>query len=1379
MDQRESGQDARNDWQHLLGYLNFSSGAPDPKFLAGWNELYALLQPGESSDVASTAANGPRPVWARALERLEQELDRVQAEETAFADADQATAVLHLLKDHLISGYRDFHRDLLGYLSTDELLGPFMLGRMCEAILKQGPPWDESERIRDGAIAALNDYIGHRPVPTLASKRLEPHAHEWVRPLPVYIEGAGVAVGRYQEVISTAFELLGETDSELLEAAWFDPQELRELAIDPRAYDFDHPVNKRPNYHFGHWDPHCIDNRGRYRRFVMRKVTLDALMSRVENERQLPHEELNLEAASVLAGTILMASGISGWGPETHDSNTTLVSLIPRITAYRDAFYERLLDRLTGEHVIRLRNEARELQQPFGGARQHLNVEMSRRRARQLQRVKLAKLFARMGYADAAKRHTKVVEVSSARMLCDIDCCLTAAQFEIENEDFTAAADSLSQSLELVERGIDCGAIVDPWNILGFDCQFSLFPALENSVHDHRIDELVTSVERVFDLYSRLWCEAAASDDGAVEQRVSKQYGAAAQWWNQFAVHEVAMLEARPAMIRYEAAQRVAHALRDWHQAGEARGDVGFWAPRVQSFESPEPYALVIETLLDKRDFVSSLALLTHWLNQAETVGLQNAEGSFHDLAHRWLRQLLHDARTVDDEPGEEANNDQAWNRPWNWMRKFLDFLEANADQFGEVPQIDLGAGETIHTSDGELAADEDLDDDLDDEDHDLFSAAYENVVYKDSTDDGVESELFDTDNGRDDHIELETERVIEHLSFLSGQANLWTLASTALIRSNSPALSEAVANHRPEICKSMCHWFDRATGHRKGLIRLLEATEAHEILAPSGDHDSMVRYDRRRMWRETLIEQLTVCALSMRQAEQFLRAAILVFSEADELAEDAPAGEAGELDACFSRWLAGALRENTDGVEELSRELLSQLARRQILYVPVSKRGRVRKMLAARARQRMIERLLVWLPRLGLLTEARTAIDTARQMELNAHAGPGAITQFDELFEIGYREILYSVSYAFEQRQTESAANDMDDEALLVSCLETLTQSLLATWLSHSRTLRLSVLERVSSPSEWQKIVEFVKNYGADLFNQRFLNLANTRGILHQGIEAWLEQLEESGGDEVGRTLVESLDDRISYQDAADCLGVVLEAVVENYQEYRDYNSTTTQSDRGDQIYMLLDFLRLKMAYDRVVWNLRPILLTHETVVRRGHNEAAQMWRRALSERIREEADQYLKKLAELQRKYAMRMASVSDRINERFMRQMTIDRMRALVEPAITGRDEQVSHAFEILEEECALLMREPPGSGLDEPSWLVAIEQEVARVHSFGQEDDLLQGEDFAPSMAEIDVDDVQSQIDRWPSLAANDEDDPDEDDPDEDDLDDDDPDDDDLD
>ena len=120
---------------------------------------------------------------------------------------------------------------------------------------------------------------------------------------------------------------------------------LSELAFDPRAYDFDHPVNKRPNYHFGQWDPHQIDNAGRYRRLVVQQVTLDALMARVDDEKELPREQLVFEAAAVLAGTVLMASGISGSGPGTHDSSVTLSNLLPIVATYRDAFYEQLIQR--------------------------------------------------------------------------------------------------------------------------------------------------------------------------------------------------------------------------------------------------------------------------------------------------------------------------------------------------------------------------------------------------------------------------------------------------------------------------------------------------------------------------------------------------------------------------------------------------------------------------------------------------------------------------------------------------------------------------------------------------------------------------------------------------------------------------------------------------------------------------------------------------------------------------------------------------------------------------------------------------------------------------------------------------------------------------
>ena len=95
----------------------------------------------------------------------------------------------------------------------------------------------------------------------------------------------------------------------------FDLALLEELAVDPRAYDFDHPVNKRPNYLFGQWDLGKLDNAGRCRRFIVQQVSLDAMLERVEHRGSLAYEEMIYEAAAVLAGTILMGSRISGNRP--------------------------------------------------------------------------------------------------------------------------------------------------------------------------------------------------------------------------------------------------------------------------------------------------------------------------------------------------------------------------------------------------------------------------------------------------------------------------------------------------------------------------------------------------------------------------------------------------------------------------------------------------------------------------------------------------------------------------------------------------------------------------------------------------------------------------------------------------------------------------------------------------------------------------------------------------------------------------------------------------------------------------------------------------------------------------------------------------------
>ena len=97
--------------------------------------------------------------------------------------------------------------------------------------------------------------------------------------------------------------------------------------------------------------------------------------------------------------------------------------------------------------------------------------------------------------------------------------------------------------------------------------------------------------------------------------------------------------------------------------------------------------------------------------------------------------------------------------------------------------------------------------------------------------------------------------------------------------------------------------------------------------------------------------------------------------------------------------------------------------------------------------------------------------------------------------------------------------------------------------------------------------------------------------------------------------------------EEAVRWLELILEAVVENYGEYIDYNSTTTQSDRGEMLYTLLDFLRLSASYDRVAWNLKPVVIAHEVLVRCGRNEAAEFGARRSPDAPPTMADDHLER--------------------------------------------------------------------------------------------------------------------------------------------------------
>lgn len=1279
----------------ILGYLNFSSGTSDPRFLGNLNELFVAVE---------------EPAWQAVGKALRTELQAVRGTSDAFRHVEQAEAVLGLVFDEALPAYRRFHRDLLFHQTETDLFQPFFVGRVCEAVLQQGGPWLESDRIVSAAIRQLNDYIGHRPVAALRTERkIQPYEHEWVRPIPLWVRGAGVAVGPYAELVETAMAILAAATPSLLFDAAFDLEQLDELAFDPRAYDFDHPVSKRPNYLFGQWDMNNLDGAGLSRRFVLQQVTLDALPDRLNDRGRLSRKQVLFEEAAVLAGTMLMGSGVSGNRPDAHDSTVTLATLLPKIAVYRDAFYEQILDKLDGPHAERLRKEAALLRQPLGSARQHFNHFMTRRRAQQLQHVRLAQLFAALGCEEEATRHAAVVPAASARMTCEMHCRMAAAGLAIDRNRLDEVAAQLPPIEDLLHRAIECGAMVDPWNILGFGGQYSLFPAVENSVYDQRVDELLDVMSDIFMLYGQIHRAAAAAGEVSLQQTLSTNLAELARWWDRFASVEVGSVEGISGQETLESVESVAAAIGAWHKGGNAAGDVAFWRRHIEHFRSPKAYALVVDTLLESRDFVAAMGLLVQWLSQADEIPLVEEDYSFHDLAMAWLEDLWETgpAGKAADEPSSKSKRGDRRRKTtsapsnippqqhWPMTRKYLDYLEANAEDYWHVPRFEMAAevlGEDGRRDDEqeyeEFEEFEENDEDESDDEDGLFGAAYEDVTYRDSADDGVEGEMYET-GPSETEFELvgEAERIVSRLNFLTTVAQLWKLGATASAAAEAPDRDESLAG-----------WLDQAANNHRRLLDLLDCVHRHRIPQPRGSQESLMEYDRRRSVKETLLEEIIQASVETADAARMIRAS---------MGRPTPAKKAEAWERLSDEALALLLRGDAVGLRRVWPKLLGALAKRPLLYMAISRGGNPRRIVASRGRQRVIRRLLNCMPRLGLLSETCQLLETAQLMEARHPVGPGAITEFDTVFDTGCRAIVRCLAVS-------SAEWGADADNALVSCLEEVVDVLMQCWLTHSRRVRLSVLETVSDAARWRRLKQFVERYGGDLFTQRFMNMGNLRGILHQGAANYLKNLrEEPESDETPR-LLDELDDTIPLDEAAHWLGVAVEAVVENYGKYIDYNSITTQSDRGDMLYTLLDFLRLESDYNRLAWNLRPVMLAHQVLVRCGRHQAADIWRRAVADRTAPLADEHLKHFERLSKKYGMRLPSVAEHLAERFVLSLEIDRLCEPIRPVVDGlRDGRRPQALDELKKRIDRFAARPSGAGYELPGWIEALEEELEQV------------------------------------------------------------------
>ncbi|HBH54054.1 MAG TPA: hypothetical protein DDY91_19385, partial [Planctomycetaceae bacterium] len=1022
--------------REMLGYLNFSNGQPDAKFQGRLNRFAPLLQ----QEAAGAALR----------DLLLNRLRILSTEGGAFADVTQARGVIELVFDQLIPAYRSFHSDLLAHVDPGFFYEPFFVARVFEAALAQGGPWDEKDRIVSGTLHQLNDYLGHRPVAVLENRRkMQPYSHERHRPIPLYLRQVGVAHGRYEPVVARALEILRSMPAAVLAGAYFDLNLMDELALDLRAYDNSHPVYRRTNYTFGEWDPHLMDVSGRYRRFVVRCVILDALLSWMHQAGDLPEDERLSEAAAVLAGTMLMASSISGAGPDTHDSSISLTNLLPRVARQRDAFYQMLLQSMTGKHAERLKREAQVVQQPFGKIRQHLNLYLANYGCQQLQRSQLAWLYARMGYGAAARRQARIIPAASTRFETEIQLQLTQAILCVDQQQTREASACLDAALDLLHRGIDCGALVDPWNILGFQGHFPLFASREDAVPDPRIDRLLALMDQVFNAFSRVECEAAAAGQAELVADLHRRFHTLAAWWDQFASTAVADLQPVLGEISCESARRVGEVLLAWRAAGEGAGDLAFWKRHVETLDSARACATVIELLLRKRDVVASMNLLIQWLSQGETVPLEAGVYAYWPLLQSWVRMVTY----------QEAGGPPTDPRNWDRLRTFFERVEVNGGEWTQPPRL-LGEGPVSLKLAGGLPPEErrslqepaapfdpfELPDEPEDEENPLFEAAYDNVVFRDSANDGHQGDTLDESSS---HIDTDLDQLAgpleQRLRFLIALSNGWRLAAEWGLK-NHPDQIEA---RRADVKQ----WVERNEELIRGLVALVERLNEWQPQVPGGDPDSLSEFDRELHLKFSVLNNSIGIVVGLQENGRLLRTLLRDPTEDHQVP---PAGTG--LEERVQRLMQALEAKSPEAVQAQLAPLLKQLSRLPLLYVPLDRGGKVREILAARNLQGLLRLLLRRLPQLGLFREGWQVLRTAYNMERANPPQGMSITEFDRLLETSVQS---SLEVVLDAARAWRRPDNTDKKTL--ELFHGITELSMRLWLKHSSTMRLSTIEAMN----------------------------------------------------------------------------------------------------------------------------------------------------------------------------------------------------------------------------------------------------------------------------------------------------------------------------
>ena len=213
MEQSALGTDAAKTGQEIVGYLNFSSGAADPRFLQNVNRLFEVL---DADSLRGCPADRVEPTWKALHRSVAKTLQELHGRSEAFRQIEQAEAVLGLVFEKTLPGLPPVPRDLLFHQSEEIAFSAAVHRPRVRGGAAAGRSVGPDRANRPGRDRTSERLPRPPPVAVLRTQqKIQPYAHEWVRPIPLFIRGAGVGVGRYHDLVSRALAILDDIDPDV------------------------------------------------------------------------------------------------------------------------------------------------------------------------------------------------------------------------------------------------------------------------------------------------------------------------------------------------------------------------------------------------------------------------------------------------------------------------------------------------------------------------------------------------------------------------------------------------------------------------------------------------------------------------------------------------------------------------------------------------------------------------------------------------------------------------------------------------------------------------------------------------------------------------------------------------------------------------------------------------------------------------------------------------------------------------------------------------------------------------------------------------------------------------------------------------------------